>query len=175
MNDFDKQFKRPSSNYLVPSNKIKTDKITKYVINQEETNKTAKFFEDDLAATDFIKKGLNTEQFDDIFNNELDDTERSEDLEIPVLYDLNEILEENKLDDENKTHMLNKAREEAISLVGYKEYNEIINLYKQLEQKNQVSDSHLQILDEFIKTKVDNTKYPEVNFYNASFLKFFIK
>ena len=55
MNDFDKQFKRPMSSYLQPDIKIKADNIIKYVIN-EENIKTAKFFEDDLAATDFIRK-----------------------------------------------------------------------------------------------------------------------
>jgi hypothetical protein len=60
MNDFDRQFKRPSSNYIEPkASRVKTDNFIKYVIydtKDETKNKTARFLEDDLSASQFIRK-----------------------------------------------------------------------------------------------------------------------
>jgi hypothetical protein len=59
MNEFDRQLKRPSSNYIEPKvNKIKTDNLIKYIIydtKDETKNKTARFLEDDLSASQFLK------------------------------------------------------------------------------------------------------------------------
>jgi hypothetical protein len=62
MNEFDKQFKRPCSNYIQPKEKkAKPDEIIKYVIynaNDNPNNLTAKFADDNLSATEFMKNVL---------------------------------------------------------------------------------------------------------------------
>jgi hypothetical protein len=58
MNEFDKQFKRPVSS-ITPSNNKKPEQVIKYVIynaGDETKNKTAFFIQDELSATEFMKK-----------------------------------------------------------------------------------------------------------------------
>jgi hypothetical protein len=73
----------------------------------------------------------------------LDDTEINNDddreavlenkVDVPVIYDLDDILQNNALgeNDNNSTELL---KEEAILLVGYKNFNSVFDLYKELEK-----------------------------------------
>jgi hypothetical protein len=54
---------------------------------------------------------------------------------IPVLYNLNDTIQNNILDkDEYDNDQLSKTKEEAITLVGHKTLNNILEIYKQLEE-----------------------------------------